>query len=294
MLESIDLSPSLTREEYAARKPNFERELFDIVRRSRQAGIPIIVLFEGLEGAGKGRAIYDLTEKVDPRVATVYPIGPARAYERERPWLWRFWMKLPGRGEIAIFDESWYRRLLVERVERKVRRKEWRAAQDEIPHFERALVDDGAILVKLFLYVDERTQKRRIARAERRGQPGLGPWRRQNRKFSRWEEAIEEMLERTSTKEASWSIVAARCGRFARAQVFETVISDVRRALDERGVPLLAPPVAAAPPASRTASSSESGAGSVELGRSGGDGRSPSHAAGRGGEGRSPSHAEGT
>jgi len=256
MLENVDLTPSLTREEYAARKPNFERELFDLVRRSRAAGVPIVIVFEGMEGAGKGRAIYDLTEKVDPRVATVYPIGPARAYERERPWLWRFWMKLPGRGEIAILDESWYRRVLVERVERTARKSEWRAAYDEIVQLEQALADEGAILVKLFLYLDEKTQRRRIRRARRRGQPGIGAWRRQNERYDRWMKAVEEMLERTSTELAPWTVVPSCCPRFTRAHVFETVISDVRRALDRMGVPFLAPPVAAAPPDTRTSTTS--------------------------------------
>jgi polyphosphate kinase 2 (PPK2 family) len=250
MLDTLDLDLALEREEYAARRPSFERELFDLVRRSRAAGVSVVIVFEGIDGAGKGRAIYDLTEKLDPRVVAVHPIQPPRNHEKERPWLWRFWMATPARGEISIFDESWYRRVLVERVENEVRRAEWRAAYDEINHLERALVEDGVVLVKCFLYIDKKTQKKRIARAARAGARKLKAWKRRNRRHERWHAAALEMLERTSTTYAPWTCIPACSERFARAKVFETVISTLRNALDERNVPLLAPVAAAAPPPS--------------------------------------------
>jgi polyphosphate kinase 2 (PPK2 family) len=250
VLETLDLKPSLDRDAYATRRPNYDRELFDLVRRARAGGVPIVFLFEGTELAGKGRAIYTLTEKFDPRVATVHPIGKPRKFERERPWLWRFWMKLPQKGDISIFDESWYRRVLVERFEKTVAKSEWRAAFEEIAALERTLTDEGTVLVKLFLHIDRRTMRRRMKRIEERGGKILRAWREQERRFGAWESIVEDMLERTSTPQAPWTLVPACCTRFARAKVFETVITVLRHELDDRGVPLLAPPIAALPPSS--------------------------------------------
>src|SRR5581483_9105938 len=106
----------ITREQYAARKVGWERELFDIARRIKAGKVPVVLVFEGAQGAGMGRAIYELTEKMDPRIYVVRPIAPARGFEKTRPWLWRFWMATPARGEIAIFDESWYLHVLGDRA----------------------------------------------------------------------------------------------------------------------------------------------------------------------------------
>jgi polyphosphate kinase 2 (PPK2 family) len=248
MLETVDLTPSLAREDYAARRPNYDREVFDLVRRARAGNVPIVVVFEGTELAGKGQAIYTLTEKLDPRVATVHPTTKPRKFERERPWLWRFWMKLPARGEISVFDESWYRRVLTDRFEGDISKSEWKAAYDEIVALERTLVDDGVVVVKLFLHIDQKTQRKRLRKIEAQGDEVHRSWKRQQRRWDEWEDLVEEMFERTSIPEAPWTIVPSCCDKFSRAKVFETVIAELRRALDDRGVPSLAPPVAAAPP----------------------------------------------
>src|SRR3954470_13140169 len=138
MLESVDLGQKLSREDYAARREDLERRLFELVRRAKAGGIPVLVVFEGFETAGKGRAIFTLTERLDPRAATVIPIhARPRAYERERPWMWRFWMRTPARGDMAVFDTSWYGRVLGDRVLGRVKKREWRNAYEEIESFER-------------------------------------------------------------------------------------------------------------------------------------------------------------
>jgi polyphosphate kinase 2 (PPK2 family) len=118
MLESIDLTQTVTKEEFAARRDPLERTLFDLVRRAKGAGVPTIVVFEGFEAAGKGRTIFTLTERLDPRTVLVHPVrAKPRSYERERPWMWRYWMRTPARGEMAVFDTSWYVRVLGDRIE---------------------------------------------------------------------------------------------------------------------------------------------------------------------------------
>lgn len=244
MLETVDLTPTLTKDEYAARRQKVDQELFDLVRRAKAGGVPVIAVFEGLETAGKGRAIFTLTEKLDPRTVIVIPVrAKPRSYERERPWMWRFWMKTPARGEMAVFDTSWYGRVLADRIDQVVPKKEWRAAYEEIEAFERQLVDDGAILVKFWLHVDEKEQKRRIKKLAKRGaKVQLRRARAQHEAWDAWIEAAEEMLARTSTAHAPWTIVASNDQRWARIKIFDTVIDEMRRVLDARGVPALPAP----------------------------------------------------
>jgi len=232
----------ITREEYATRKQHWERELFDLTRRVKAGRVPVAIVFEGAQGAGMGRAIYELTEKMDPRVYTVHPIAPARGFEQKYPWMWRFWMKIPARGEIGIFDESWYLHVLGDRASGKLRKKEVRARYGEIASFERQLIADGTILIKLFFLIDEKTARRRYERAVEAGAANLKRRKKNLSLYKEWREAADEMLERTSTESSPWHVVPAREERFARARTFEIVIASLRQALDERKIPL---PVAA-------------------------------------------------
>jgi polyphosphate kinase 2 (PPK2 family) len=241
MLETISHAETLSREAYTARRQELERRLFDVVRRAKAGSIPILVVFEGFETAGKGRAIFTLTERLDPRVVTVIPVNPKpRAYERERPWMWRFWMRTPARGDMAVFDTSWYGRVLSDRVLGRVKKREWRAAYEEIESFERMLVQDGAVLIKLFLSIDAQTQRQRIKKLAKRGASvQVRRARRQSRAFAKWAAAVEEMLARTSTAEAPWTIVPGRDSRLARVKVFEAIVGELERVCAERGVPAL-------------------------------------------------------
>jgi polyphosphate kinase 2 (PPK2 family) len=228
---------TISREDYASRRDGWDRELFKLTRRLRAGSVPVVVVFEGAQGAGMGRAIFELTERMDPRIYTVHAVGPPRGFERSRPWLWRFWMALPARGSFAIFDESWYLRVLGDRANRTVRKKEWRAAFEEIAAFERQLQDDGAVLIKIFFEIDKKTARRRLRRAERAGAPRIKRWRRNFARFDAWREAADEMLERTSVERSPWRVIPANDERSARAQMFEVVIDALGRALDERTVP---------------------------------------------------------
>ena len=151
MLEQVDLNKRLSKPAYKARMPVLRDRLYDLQKACWDAEIPSLIVFEGWDAAGKGTTINLLTQRLDPRGFKLYAIREARTYEKHMPWLWRFWQKLPNYGQMAIFDRSWYGRVLVERVEELVSEKEWRKAYQDIIDFERTLADDGHAIVKFFL-----------------------------------------------------------------------------------------------------------------------------------------------
>lgn len=237
MLELIDLKQRLSRSVYKQLFPQLELRLAECQRRVRNAGIPVVIVFEGWDAAGKGTVINRVTQPLDPRGFTVYSIRPANETERFYPWLWRFWNKLPAQGQIAIFDRSWYTRVLDESVEGTARRREVREAYEDILQFERQLADSGAVIVKFWLHIGRREQKKRFR--ELRRDPAtawtVGPTeKRQNRRYARWLAAVEAMLERTATASAPWTVVEATQGRYTRVRVFETLIHALERELDRR------------------------------------------------------------
>jgi AMP-polyphosphate phosphotransferase len=220
-------------------------ELEQIYRVERRRGI---VVFEGWDAAGKSGAIKRMIEKLDPRWLRVWAIGAPTAEEQGRHYLWRFWQRLPAPGHIAIFDRSWYGRVLVERVEGLARPKEWRRAYDEINAFEAMLVADGVRLVKIFLHVSGAEQLRRFH--ERISTP-TKHWKisaddiRNRARRSDYAAALDDMFARTSTAAAPWHVVPAEYKWFARVAAARTVIDGLGRGL-KLGPPALDPAVAAA------------------------------------------------
>jgi AMP-polyphosphate phosphotransferase len=195
-----------------------------------------IVLFEGWDAAGKGGIIQRLTARWDPRHFEVYPISAPTEAERERHFLWRFWRALPGAGEIAVFDRSWYGRVLVERVEELAKPKEWRRSYGEINEFEKQQRQSGVTLVKVFLHTSQAEQDRRLAaRLEH-------PWKRwkinpedfRNRaRRSDYLRAMHDMFEETSTRYAPWRVVDANDKNAARIATLSYVADRL-----EEGVPM--------------------------------------------------------
>ena len=190
---------------------------------------------------------------LDARGFTVYPVGPPTEEERLHPLLWRFWLRTPTDGRIAIFDRSWYGRSLVERVERLVSKSVYRRAYDEIVSFERQLADGGTCFVKLFLHIDCSEQRKRFRRLESSEatswKVGRADWR-QNRRYEEYSQAVEDMLAKTSTVWAPWTVIPANRGRTATLRVFESVAEalrariqaeEKRRAEPAPGAPELAP-----------------------------------------------------
>jgi polyphosphate kinase 2 (PPK2 family) len=241
MLEKVDLSKSLPKADYKARFPTLRNRLYDLQKACWDANVPTAIIFEGWDAAGKGTTINALTQRLDPRGFSLYAIQAPRTYETHMPWLWRFWLKLPGYGEMAIFDRSWYGRVLVERVEQLTPEALWRTAYRDIVDLERTIADDGCTLVKFFLHISKKEQRRRFKKLEKNP---LTSWHVQpedwdhHRKYEEYVIAIEEMLERTDTEWGPWTIVEATDRRWTRVRVFETIIRSLEDALESRGLPL--------------------------------------------------------
>jgi polyphosphate kinase 2 (PPK2 family) len=241
MLEKIDLTRKLSKREYKSRLPYLRDRLYDLQKACWSAGIPTVILFEGWDAAGKGTSVKALTRRLEPRGFKLHPIQAPRTYETHMPWLWRFWLKLPNYGEMAIFDRSWYGRVMVERVEGLTPEEEWRKAYRDIANFERTISDDGYVIIKFWLHISKKEQKRRFKKLEK---DPLNAWHVQpedwehHRKYDEYLLAIEEMLERTETEWGPWMIVEATDRRWARVKVLETIIRRMEEALRKRGVPL--------------------------------------------------------
>jgi polyphosphate kinase 2 (PPK2 family) len=241
MLEKVDLTKSLSKQEYKAHLPYLRNRLYDLQKACWDAGIPSVIVFEGWDAAGKGTSINLLTQRLDPRGFKLYPIQAPRTFETHLPWLWRFWQKLPNYGQMAIFDRSWYGRVLVERSEGLTPEAEWHKAYQDIVDFERTLADDGYVICKFFLHISKKEQKKRFKKLE---QDPLESWHVQpedwehHRKYDEYLVAYEEMLERTETEWGPWTIVEATDRYWALTKIFETITHRLEEALQKRGKPL--------------------------------------------------------
>ncbi len=237
MLETVDLSLELSKEEHKKLAPPLRERLRLLQYQCKDAEIPIVIVFEGWDASGKGLVISKLLERIDPRGFTVYPARPPTPEEEAMPFLWRYWTRLPGDGEIALFDRSWYGRLMIERVGKLVKKKVWRRAFEEIAQFERQLADDGALLVKCFLHISRKEQKRRLTKLEN---DKFESWRvtkwdwQHHKDYDKYVTAIEEMLARTEAPHAPWTIVEATDKRHAEIKVFQTLVKAMEGALEWR------------------------------------------------------------
>jgi polyphosphate kinase 2 (PPK2 family) len=200
-----------------------------IVHRRRS-----IVVFEGWDAAGKGGAIKRLTAEWDPRAFSVWPIAAPTAEEKAHNFLWRFWKRLPAEGEIAVFDRSWYGRVLVERVEGFASESEWRRAYREINEFEAQLAADGTNIVKLFLHVSAEVQderlKARLNHPWKRWKVGVEDFRNRERRTD-YVIAADEMFERTHTETAPWVVINGNKKKAARLAALRVVDKALRRGL---------------------------------------------------------------
>ncbi len=241
MLENVDLTLTLPKREYKQRLPALQGRLHQLQRTCREAQIGTLTVFEGWAAAGKGATIHKLTERLEPRACSVHAMRAPRTAEQSLPWMWRFWRRVPNWGEMAVFDRSWYRRVFVERVEELIPAADWRQAFDDILRFERTLTDDRYLIVKLFLHISQDEQARRLAKLDEspRTYWRLSPddWH-YNHRYEDYRAAAEEMLERTESEWAPWTIVEATDARWTRVKVFETLIQELEAGLERRQVEL--------------------------------------------------------
>lgn len=231
MLEQIDLARELDKQTYRAVMQPLKFEMYEIGRAVHDSKTPVIVVFEGWGTAGKGRAISELTARLDPRGFRVHPINPPSTREARYPWLHRFWLKIPARGEIAILHGSWYRRVLIDRVARNVSKTEWREAYRDIQDLERTLADDGVVIQKFWLHIDNQEQKRRIHKllaSKTTAWRVSDEARIEAKKYDGFLLAAEEMFGYTQAEYAPWTVVSATDRRAMYVQIFETLIARLK------------------------------------------------------------------
>ena len=232
----MNLDQKLSKTDWKVRQPAYRQRLYDLQKAAFDAGMPTIVIFEGWDAAGKGTCVKTLSARLDPRGFTVWPIRGARTYEKKRPWLWRFWNKLPNYGHMAIFDRSWYGRVTVERVEYGLPPREWRRAYTDIVDFERLIALDGYVIVKFFLHISKQEQAQRFRKIEK---DPLESWRlededrERHRNYDLWLKVYEEMLERTDSSFGPWTIVEATNRWFELDKVYRTLIGAMEARLGE-------------------------------------------------------------
>jgi len=225
-LDLLDQEKSIEQDEYKTRLKQQQLELLkrQLVLRERKGSL--IIVLEGPDAAGKGGAIKRITENLDPRLMRVYSIIKPTPEEYQHHYMWRFWNKLPAYGTIAIFDRSWYGRVLVERVEGFATDAEWKRAYREINEFEQQLIDDGSVIVKLYLQI---TKDEQLQRFRRREADPYKHWKisdedwRNRRHWEQHNAAAEDMFEKTSTEIAPWTIIPANYKWYARIRALRTV-----------------------------------------------------------------------
>ena len=233
MLAKADLSRALTAKQYEKRIAAAQLRLRELHFRMYERQVPVLAVFEGWDAAGKGGAIKRVTETLEPRGYTVSSFSAPRGEERTHHYLWRFWRTLPRAGHLGIFDRSYYGRVLVERVEGFSAEEEWRRAYREINEFEAQQASFGMVVQKFWLHISKEEQLRRFQTRERDPfrSHKLTPedWRNRAR-WARYEEAVEEMLVRTSTRVAPWTVVEADDKLYARVKVVETLADAIAAA----------------------------------------------------------------
>ncbi len=236
MLEKVDITQKIKKAEYAGMITELEFKLANLQRQAKDMKIPVIIVFEGWDAAGKGTMINRLLLALDPRGFKVHPTNPPAEDERLRPFLWRFMVRTPEKGIIAIFDRSWYGRVLVERVDKLVKKEVWSKAYDEIKSFERQLVDDGNVIIKFFMHISQKEQKKRFKKLESNSSTAWkvdkNDWKNYKH-YNKFLKATEEMLAKTDTDFAPWTIVESHDWRFANVKVFNAVINTLENKINE-------------------------------------------------------------
>jgi polyphosphate:AMP phosphotransferase len=234
VLDELDMGLRLEGEEYKRKLDKWQSRLALLTDAKRFRDVALVAVFEGTDAAGKGGSIRRVTAALDPRRFRVHPIAAPSDEEKVQPYLWRFWRRLPRKGHVAVFDRSWYGRVLVERVEGLASEAEWLRAYGEINQFEEEMASSGIVVVKFYLAIGKDEQLRRFE--ERAGTP----WKRFKitdedwRNRERWDDyarAVTDMVDRTSTPSAPWTLVASEDKRWGRIKVLKTLCRRLEAAL---------------------------------------------------------------
>lgn len=234
ILKTINLKKDISKEDYKQKLEKYQNKMRELEYEMYSKRIPVIIVYEGWDAAGKGGNIKRLTEEMDPRGYEVVPIASPTDEEINHHYLWRFWKKMPKDGHMAIFDRSWYGRVMVERLEGFCTPEEWQRAYTEINEMEKHIANHGAVILKFWLHIDKDEQ---LSRFKLRQEDPLKQWKitdedwRNREKWDQYEMAVNEMLFRTNTEYAPWIIVESNSKLYARIKVLETVTSQIEKKL---------------------------------------------------------------
>jgi len=234
-LDKLDLEQKLeSKEEYEELLEEYQFKLLKLQRKILEERVAVCVTYEGCDAAGKGGNIKRLTEALDPRGYEVHSISAPSPAEKGAHYLRRFWLRIPSRGRLGIFDRTWYGRVLVERVEKFAAKEEWGRAYREINEFERTLTEDGMVLVKFWIHISKKEQLERFKKREK------DPWKnykltpedwRNREKWDKYIEALEEMFEKTDTEHAPWTIIEGNYKWWARIKALKTVVNTIEKSV---------------------------------------------------------------
>ena len=234
LLASFDYTRKLARDEYSRRLDRLQGRLALLTRSKKMRDRSLVLVFEGMDAAGKGSTIRRITQALDARYYRVIPIAAPTEEERAQPYLWRFWRQLPRRRHFVVFDRSWYGRVLVERVERFAGEYDWMRAYHEINEFEEQLDEAGDVVVKFLLAITPGEQLRRFKAREtiayKRYKITAEDWRNR-KKWPDYEQAVGDMVERTSTEIVPWNVIASDDKLFSRIEVLKTLVRRIEEKL---------------------------------------------------------------
>ena len=237
ILSGVDLTRTMDRDTYKQKIDQLQKRLEILHSEIYRLRIPVVLGFEGWDAGGKGGAIRRLTSHLDPRGYQVCPTSAPSDTEKRHHYLWRFWNRMPKEGHIAVFDRTWYGRVMVERIEGFCTEEEWRRAYQEINEMEAHLVSSGAVVLKFWLHIDKDEQERRfrerMENPEKQWKITDEDWRNRE-KWDQYELAVNEMLVRTSTTYAPWIVVEGNCKYYARVKVLETVVEALEKKIQEK------------------------------------------------------------
>lgn len=237
ILKTLDLSQKIDKKKFKTELEKYQGKLALLTRESKFKDITVVVMFEGNDAAGKGGAIRRITSALDARCYNIIPVAAPTEEERAQPYLWRFWRHIPRRGRLTIFDRSWYGRVLVERVEGFCSEADWMRAYSEINDFEAQLVRHKIVVVKFWLAISKDEQLARFNEREKIGFKRFkiteDDWRNRN-KWDEYEHAVCDMVDRTSTEIAPWTLVEANDKNFARIKILKTLCKHLEAAIDKK------------------------------------------------------------
>jgi polyphosphate:AMP phosphotransferase len=237
VLGALDMTQTVTNQQYSKQLRELRSRLAVTFRKAREKGVASVMMFEGWDAAGKGSAIRRVTAALQPGDYKVIPVAAPTDEERAQHYLWRFWRHLGRAGELVIFDRSWYGRVLVERIEHFARDDEWQRAYAEINHFEDELTRHGIVLSKFWVHITKEEQE---ARFKARAETSFKSWKlteedwRNRAKWDEYEAGVHDLVERTSTRSAPWTLVEGNDKKFARIKILETYVDRLETAIKHK------------------------------------------------------------